>query len=169
MKRNTFNLRIRHAHKSDLPEIVKIVKNSYHKKYAAAGEFYSVQQLTDPNYKTENGPYYSLKIFIASMISDLENKLKRPFDFFVAESGKKLIAFIIIEKNRKSFWVNNIMVKKEFQGRDIGKYLFEFAVKNKELLYLWVNSKNPAKKFWSELGFREILQETLMVRRSSRV
>ncbi len=158
------NLRVRRANKKDLPEIIEIIKGSYHKEYAAAGEFYSVQQFTDPNYATENGPYYSLKLFVASMVSDLENKLKKPFEFFVAESGKKIVAFVIIEKNKKAFWINNMMVKKEHQGGNIGKYLFEIVTKNKKPLYLWVNSKNPAKNFWLKVGFSEILQETLMIK-----
>ncbi|MBU1102710.1 GNAT family N-acetyltransferase [Patescibacteria group bacterium] len=164
MKKIFTNLKIRRVNREDLPEIIKIIKKSYHKKYAAAGEYYSVQQFTDPNYATENGPYYSLGIFVESMISDLKNKFKKPFEFFVAEFNKELIAFIILEKNRQTFWVNNVIVKKEFQGKDIGRRLFEFVVKNKKPVYLWVNSKNPAKKFWSELGFKEILQETLMFR-----
>lgn len=159
------NLKIRRAVRADLPVIVAIIKNSYHSKYAAAGEFYSVQHLCDPNYETENGPYYSLDIFVKSMASDLGGKLKKPFETFVAESGDGLIAFIILEKNRRAFWVNNIMVKKEWQGREVGAKLFEFAVKNKASVYLWVNSKNPAKKFWSKLGFKEMLQETLMYRK----
>ncbi len=164
MKKKTINFKIRFATKKDLPVIIKIIKSSYHKKYAAAGEFYSVQQLVDPNYATENGPYGSLRMFKASMISDLKNKLKKPFELFVAKLGREVVAFIIIEKNNKSFWVNNLMVKRRFQKMGVGKYLFKVIAKNKKPLYLWVNSKNPAKKFWKKLGFKEILQETLMLK-----
>ncbi len=162
MKNLLADLRIRNAGHKDLAAIKKIIRSSYHKKYAAAGEYYSVQQFTDPNYASESGPYYSLGIFVQSMISDLKSKLEKPFEFFVAKLNKELVAFIILEKNGQAFWVNNIMVKKEFQGMNIGERLFEFTTKNKKPLYLWVNSKNPAKKFWSKIGFKKILQETLM-------
>lgn len=162
------DLYFRHANKKDLPEIVRIIKNSYHSKYAAAGEFYSIQQFCDPNYETENGPYYSVDFFVACMISGMKDKLDKPFETYVAEFQKQIVAFIVIEKNKRAFWVNNIMVKKEFQGRDIGELLFEFAVKNKSPLYLWVNSKNPAKKFWLKLGFTDVLQETLMLRENDK-
>jgi N-acetylglutamate synthase-like GNAT family acetyltransferase len=99
------------------------------------------------------------------MISDLDKKLKKPFEFFVAEKNKEIVAFLIIEKNKKAFWINNMMVKKESQRKGIGKNLLEFASKNKKPLYLWVNSKNPAKHFWSKLGFKKILQETLMIKK----
>lgn len=158
-------MHIRKATKKDLPEIIKIIETSFHKQYPAAGEFYSIQQFTDPNYATQNGPYYSLKCFVKSMVCELKNKFRKPFEFFVAEINKKIVGFIILENNAGNFWVNNIIVKKGYRGRDIGKKLFNFAAKNKRPLYLWINAKNPATKFWKKLGFKEILREVLMIKK----
>ena len=156
---------IRPANKKDLPKVIKIIEDAFHRHYAAAGEFYSIQQFVDPNYATATGPYYSLKSFIKSMVSDLKHKLSKPFEFLVAEENKKIIGFIILEKNAGNFWISNVMVKKEFQKNGVGKQLFNFAVKNKKPLYLWVNTKNPAIKFWKKLGFKEILRESLMIKK----
>lgn len=155
---------IRRANEKDLPEIIKIIKTSFHQNFAAAGEFYSAQQFVDPNYATATGPYYSLKTFIESMISDLKDKFCKPFDFFVAEINKEIVGFIIIENNKGKSWIVNIMVKKKYQRKNIGKKLFNFVVKNKKPIYLWVNVKNPAIKFWKKLGFKEVLRETLMIK-----
>lgn len=113
---------IRRATKKDLPKIIKIIKDSFHRQYAAAGEFYSVQQFADSNYGSGTGPYYSLKFFIKDMVRNLKNKLRKPFKFLVAEENKKP-------------------------------------------LYLWVNAKNPALKFWKKLGFKEVLREVLMIKK----
>ena len=153
---------IRRANKKDLPEIIKIVKNSFHRYYAAAGEFYSAQQLVDPNYTSQTGPYYSREFFVKSLIKDLKTKIKKPFEFLISSEGKKITGFIILENNHGHYWINNVMLKKEFQGRGTGKKLFNFAAKNKKPVYLWVNTKNPAINFWKKLGFKKILNETLM-------
>lgn len=159
------HLELRRASKNDLVEVIEVIKDSYHRKYAAAGEFYSVQHLTDPNYETENGPYQSIGVFVADMISDLPRKLKKPFEFYVAELKNEIAGFIIIEKNNKSFWINNVMVKRKFRKMGVGQFLFNSAGRNRRPLYLWVNSRNPAKKFWGRLGFKKVLQETLMIKK----
>jgi len=99
------------------------------------------------------------------MISDLEDKFDEPFEFFVAEINKEIVGFIILENNEGKFWICNIMVKKNCQGQNIGEKLFNFAIKNKNPIYLWVNVKNPAIKFWERLGFKKVLQEELMIRK----
>jgi hypothetical protein len=43
--------------------------------------------------------------------------------------------------------------------------LFNRLAKGRGSLYLWVNERNPAVKFWGKLGFRKVLGEMLMVRR----
>lgn len=110
------------------------------------------------------------------MIKDLKGKFKKPFKFFVAENrNEKIVGFVILENNNGKFWINNAMVKKEYQNKGIGKKLFNAVSKNEGLyrkvnnfrynkkpIYLWVNVKNPAMKFWRKFGFREILRESLM-------
>lgn len=153
---------IRRAVLEDLGQIKQIIKGSFHRDYAAAGEFYSVQQLADPNYATQTGPYYSGGAFISSIIDGLEEKLREPFDFFVACEGGEIGGFIIMEGNNGRHWVNNIFIRQDRQDRGIGKLLFDFATRGKKELYLWVNSNNPAVSFWEKLGFRTVLQERLM-------
>lgn len=156
---------IRRAIKKDLPKIVHIIETSFHQKYPAAGEFYSAQHFSDPNYASSTGPYYSPEIFIKSMVRDLKNKFRKPFDIFIAKINKKIVGFIIIENNARNFWINNMMIQKEYQGKGIGKKLFNYVFKNKKPIYLWVNAKNPATKFWAKLGFKEVLREILMIKK----
>ncbi len=153
---------IRRAVPEDMEQIRGIIKGSFHGDYAAAGEFYSVQRMADPNYAAQTGPYCSREAFISSIIDGLEERLSKPFDFFVACEGKEIEGFIIMEDNNGSHWVNNIFVRQDRQGRGIAKRLFEFAAGGRKELYLWVNSDNPAVKFWEKLGFRTVLQERLM-------
>lgn len=161
------NVNIRKATKKDLPEIIKIVEGAFHKDYGAAGEFYAAQQMVDPNYASDTGPYSSSEMFMKSMIDDMRERLGKkfryPFEIFVAEDrDKNTIGFITLENNAGNFWITNIMVEKKFQKNKVGKKLFEFVAKNKKPVYLWVNVKNPAIKFWKKLGFKEILRESLM-------
>ena len=153
---------IRRAVLGDIEKIKAVVRSSFHENYAAAGEFYSAQQLADPNYATQTGPYYSREIFISDIINGLPEKLAKPFETFVACDGSKVAGFITIENNNGKRWVNTIFVGKSYQRLGLGKELFEFAAGGKGGLYLWVNSKNPAVGFWKKLGFRPVLQEMLM-------
>lgn len=153
---------IRRAAPEDIEQIKGVIKGSFHKDYAAAGEFYSVQQMADPNYATQTGPYYSRGAFISSIIDGLEEKLSSPFDFFVACEYGKIAGFIIMENNKGRHWVNNIFIRQDRQGRGIAKRLFEFAARGRKEIYLWVNSDSPAVEFWGKLGFRTVLQERLM-------
>jgi len=165
-------MKIRRARKKDLPAIIKIIKAVFHSNYPAAGEIYLSQLLVDPNYATATGPYYSREVFIKSLISDTRNKFGKPFEVFLVESDtsttlniKEIIGFIILENNKGNYWITNIMVKKKYQGKGVGKKLFDFATNNKKPLYLWVNAKNSAVKFWKNFGFKEILREILMIKK----
>jgi len=158
-------MNIRKATKKDLPKIVKVIENSFHRQYPAAGEFYSAELFADPNYATATGPYYSPQVFLKSIICELKNKFRQPFKFLIAEINKEIVGFIILEKRTKHFWIHNIMVKKEYQKKGVGKKLFNVATQNKKPIYLWVNAKNPALKFWKKLGFKEVLRESLMIKK----
>ena len=155
---------VRMAKPDDLEQIKKIVRDSFHEDYAAAGEFYSVQQMADPNYATQTGPYYDMEAFVKDIIDGMEEKLSEPFECFVACNGGDVVGFIVTENNNSRHWVNNIFVGKGHQAEGIGKELFDFASRGKRELYLWVNSKNPAVDFWENLGFKTVLQERLMRR-----
>jgi len=158
-------MKIRRATKKDLSKIIEIIKVTFHRRYPGMDNFYSAQQFADPYYASTAVPFYSKEVFIKSMISDLKNKFQKPFEIFVAEIEKEIAGFIILEKHLGNFWVNNMMIKKEYQGKGIGKKLFAFATKNKRPLYLGVNAKNPALKFWKRMGFKEISQDVLMVKK----
>lgn len=158
-------MKIRRATKKDLPKVIKIIKAAFHRRFPGMDAFYSAQQFAYPYYATSADPCYSREIFVKSMISDLKNRFRKPFEFFVAEIDKEMVGFIILEEHFGHFWVNNMMIQKKYQGRSIGKKLFNFVTKNKRPTYLGINVKNPALKFWKKLGFKEILQEVLMVRK----
>jgi len=158
-------MKIRRVTKKDLPEIIEIIKTAFHYQYTGMDTFYCAQQFVDPYSTLTTAPLYSKEIFIKSMISDLKNKFKKPFEFFVAETKKEIVGFIVLEKHLGNFWINNMMVKKEYQGKGIGKKLFKFATKNKGPLYLGVNAKNPAFKFWKKMGFKEVLRDVLMIKK----
>ncbi len=165
-------MHIRRATKKDLPQIIKIIKDSFHWHYPAAGEIYLSQLLVDPNYATATGPYYSREVFIKSLISDTKNKFGKPFEIFLAEidtsttlKNREVVGFIVLENNKGNYWITNIMVKKKCQGSGVGKKLFDFATNNKKPLYLWVNAKNSAVKLWKNFGFKEILREILMIKK----
>ena len=153
---------IRKATIDDISHMKKIVRDAFHDDYAAAGEFYSVQQLVDQNYATQTGPYYNKDIFIEDIIRGLGEKFKEPFETFVACEDGKVVGFISMENNNGRHWVNNIFVNPEFQGQDVGRQLFDFATKGKGELWLWVNANNPAAAFWEKLGFKSVVHEKLM-------
>jgi len=144
----------------------QIVRSAYHRDYAAAGEFYSVQQWVDPNYATSNGPYYDESIFVGDVLSQVAEKLSAPFETWVAAVGSKLSGFIVIEHHNGRAWINEIFIAPDAARTGVGRRLFETATSGERELYLWVNSKNPAVNFWGKLGFEEILTEKLMVKRS---
>lgn len=100
-----------------------------------------------------------------SIIKNLKNNFQKPFEIWVA-GKEEIVGFIVLENVRGNFWVNHIMVKKRYQRKNLGKKLFNFVTKNKKPLYLWINLKNPALKFWKSLGFKEILREVLMIKKT---
>ncbi|MFH0949092.1 MAG: GNAT family N-acetyltransferase [Candidatus Aenigmatarchaeota archaeon] len=157
-------IKIRKAHSGDILQMVKVLQDAYHKNYSAAGEFYARQELVDPNYETTSGPFYSTKMFVAENVKSMRRRLKKPFKAFVMLDKNSIIGYIIIEDHLGRTWINDMVIKKDYQNRCLGKKLFRHATKGKNKVYLWVNTKNPALRFWKKQGFKELLRECLMIK-----
>jgi len=157
-------IKIRKANLKDVPEMEKVLLDAYHLNYCGAGEYYSKEELTDPNYASTSGPYNSNKIFLTNNYNSIKERLNNPFKAFVMHIDKEMVGYIIIEKHLGRTWVNDILITKRYQKKDFGKKLLDFALKKEKNVYLWVNAKNPAQQFWKKEGFKEVLKECLMKR-----
>lgn len=158
------DIKIRKASLKDLKDIKNIFLNSVKKEYFGAGEYYFREELVDPNYKSLTGPYYSKEHFIKNNLKSLKERLVKPYLSYVMLFKKEMIGFIIIEKHLGRYWINDFVIKEEYQKKGYGDYFFKYLKKDKKEIYLWVNKKNPAKKFWEKEGFKEVLEEVLMKR-----
>jgi GNAT superfamily N-acetyltransferase len=156
------NTEIRKANSKDIEYMIKILESSAHKNHDGAGEYYLRDEFTDPNYASTSGPYYSTNLFLKNNILNLRKRLRKPYTTYVLLLKKEIIGYIIIENYMNRYWVNDLVIKKEYRRFGYGKKLFNHALKNKKEVYLWVNDKNPGKKFWEKLGFKTILTESLM-------
>lgn len=154
---------IRKAKKEDAKEIQEVFRDSYHKDYGAAGEYYSTEEFVDPNYATDGGPYGSQKEFVESLAKQLPERLKGR-EAYVAVHNNKIVGYIIGEKQNKKYWIYDIIVKKKYQNKKIGKTLVNKLIKNKCNVFCWVNAKNPALKFWKKFGFETVVKEILLRR-----
>ncbi|MCD6521323.1 GNAT family N-acetyltransferase [Candidatus Calescamantes bacterium] len=88
--------------------------------------------------------------------------------FFVAQEGTQLIGFASIHtqwwdrKEGKTAELHEIVVKAEYQGKGVGKSLFEKAKdyalsEGRDKITLWVGEKNSrAREWYKKLGFEEI-------------
>lgn len=83
-------------------------------------------------------------------------------DIHVAEIDNKVIGFVVAHKeyynNGENLHVQELVVKKEFQGKGIGKALMkklEDYCRNNKIkgLYLSTNKKAPAFYFYKKLGY----------------
>lgn len=162
MANHPLQLKIRRATAKDLPALRRIFLAAYHASYAAAGEFYANRELVDPNYATSNGPYYKRDTYVRRNLESIKARLKPPFCCWLAVREKKLAGYIITERNQGKLWINDLLVSKSAQRSGIGRQLFEHATRGQKSIYLWVNSANPAQKFWKKMGFKLLLQESLM-------
>ena len=155
-------MKIRQATADDVEDMKKVLTEAFHESYIGAGEFYSSNEFVDPNYATSSGRYYNLQALLKDNLNNISNRLEEPFKAFVAVENE-IIGYAITEKHNGKLWINDMVVKPDQQKKGIGKKLFEVATKNHEQVYIWVNSKNPAIKFWEKLGFDTVLEEKLMM------
>lgn len=161
-------MKIRQATTDDVEGMKKVLIEAFHDSYIGAGEFYSSNQFVDPNYATSSGSYYDLKALLEDNLNNIGNRLEEPFKAFVAVDNE-LIGYAITEKHKGKLWINDLVVKPGKQKKGIGKKLFEAVTKNHDQVYIWVNSKNPAIKFWENLGFSTILEEKLMMSKLKKI
>jgi GNAT superfamily N-acetyltransferase len=153
---------IRKAKKEDLKSMILVFKKSIHNSYDGAGEYYFKEEYVDPNYKSLTGPYYSYNLFLKNNLLSLKERIEKPYFCYVLLLDEKLIGYIIIEKHLKRFWVNDLIIDVKYQKKGYGEMLFKYALKDKKDVYIWVNEKNKAKKFWEKQGFKKVLTEVLM-------
>lgn len=153
---------IRKARLKDIKSMIKILESSAHKNHDGAGEYYLRDEFTDPNYASTSGPYYSANLFLKNNIQGLKKRLSKPYTAYVLLLKEEVIGYIIVEKYLNRYWVNDLVIKREYQKNGQGKKLFNHVLKGKKDVYLWVNDKNPGKKFWEKIGFKTILTESLM-------
>ena len=155
-------MKIKKTTLKDIPLMKEILVNALHKDYSGAGEFYFREEYVDSNYKSMTGPYTSRKTFIKNNMKSLKERIEKPYHSYVLFSEKELLGYIIIEKHLNRYWINDLVIKKDFQNKGLGKILLDHVIKSKKNVYLWVNKKNPAKKFWEKQGFKDVLEEVLM-------
>ena len=162
-------MEIRESTIGDIDKMKEVLRDAFHDTYAGAGEFYSSSQLVDPNYSSGAGPYYDIKSFLEDNLTNIENHLKEPFKSFVAVENNEIVGYLIVEMHKGKLWINDVVVRRDYQKGGVGKKLFEIATKNQDNVYIWVNSKNPALNFWRKLGFGEVLEEKLMVKKIKKI
>ena len=154
------------ADSSHVKEMTLLLMSAWHRNYGAAGEFYSAQQFTDPNYETQTGPYASVEQFVQANAESIENRLKPPFSAWLVHDGSNILGYAICEHTKHGVWVNDVVVSPEHHREGIGRTLFEHIVEQHrgKKMWIWVNANNPAVDFWKKMGFKEVLKEVLMKR-----
>lgn len=154
--------KIREATERDILPIAEIYKQAIHRNYSGAGEYYLREEYTDPNYESSSGPYHTTETLLKSNLRTLKKRIKSPYTTYVILEKEKVVGYIIVENHLGRYWVNDLVISSEFRNKGYARELFDYAMKDKKDVYLWVTSKNPAKKFWEKLGFKEVLKESLM-------
>ena len=117
----------------------------------------------DPFLKKNAGKYY---------FKDLKNKFKEKSTFgFVAIENNEIVGMItgLVENtfadaylHRKEGLVRGFVVKKEYRKKGVGKKLLEsvmkeFKKRGIKVYIVYFYSKNPAKKLYKKMGFKEYL------------
>ena len=155
-------MKIRRATTKDVHAMYSILESADHQYFDGAAEYYYREEYTDPNYKSYKGPYYSPDYYKKANLKSLRERLAKPYTTYVLLEENVIVGYIIIEKHLGRLWVNDLLVHQDYQHKGYGKQLFAHVAKQGQETYLWVNDKNPAKQFWKELGFKEVLSECLM-------
>jgi len=82
--------------------------------------------------------------------------------FFCAKADNKIAGLILASKGYYAegpyIWVNEFVVKEEFQGCGIGKKLMqkiEREAKKKKIKWIYLNTKMLNIKFYKKLGFKD--------------
>ncbi len=133
-------MKFRKATRKDLKEIIKIFMTEYGKKP------------------------YNEKWTIERANKRINSYFNGGCIFWVCEEDRKIIGFIIF--NRGVYWfgdrrfIEEIVVKEEFQGRGIGIELMkkveeDFKGKGKKQIYLLSDKASNALKFYKKIGYKE--------------
>ena len=91
----------------------------------------------------------------------IKNSLKKDMVHVAIIEGK-VVGFIVskLDHKKKEAYVDELWIKKEHQGKGIGRKIMDFAEKEyeklgMELIMLMANEKARAVKFYKKLNFKE--------------
>jgi GNAT superfamily N-acetyltransferase len=151
MKKHTIS--VRKGAKKDKEVVLQILKESWHSGFAGT---------LDCLWRTETEGR------TAEELSDyLDGKLPEyphPQTWLAFCDGKPAGA-LSCGTHRGRFWLWEIFVKHKYRGLGIGERLVGAALKDcTHKVYLDVNIRNPAVKFWRKMGFRPVVRSMVMVR-----
>ncbi|MBA7654573.1 hypothetical protein ES703_62454 [subsurface metagenome] len=108
---------------------------------------------------------YNEKWIRSSSLNRIKEYLKKGSDVFVAESNKKILGFVIVESflwdDGRVYFIDEVVVKKEFQAKGVGNLLINFieklAKKNRaKRIELMAVKDSYAFKFYNKLKFNQL-------------
>lgn len=142
---------IRKAKRSDFSKFVRVDKEAWHNKYIGILDYYDRTETPVKSIKWDKEHYFH---------SGKEGKLS----IFVADSNGEILGYIVLLERLLRVWVQDILVRKMYQGNGIGTALMNYVLKQKHHVFLTVNKKNKrAIKFFKKFGFKPILEDMLMI------
>jgi len=143
---------IRNASVNDIPSIVRVS--------LTASTIEEARGFSAPEWTTYLTPEELRKIWVK------ENRLKDGFEVVVAEKDENVVGFIVFKRERDHFYIDNIDVAKNEQGKGSGKALVthveNMATANGYSLMKTDTTENaegiPWKSygFWTKMGYIDI-------------
>ena len=145
-------MEVRLGRKEDVQGVVEVIKDAWTSYYCAADGYWMGGE--------------TLEKMIKCSVDYLEGKdpyIPEIPKYYVAEENGETVGFMFLNTNfYERFWIWDLMVKKAWQGKGVGKKLFETAAKDGKEIYINVNPENPAMAFWDKLGFKTIRKSVVM-------
>ena len=147
-------IKIKKAVTADLETLKQIGRQTFYESFSADNTEKDMQEYLDENFSTEK----------------LTNELNNPYSsFYIALANNQTIGYLKINtgdaqtelKNIQALEIERIYISKEFQGKQIGKLLFDKALqlaKEIHAPYLWLGvwEKNTkAIQFYKKNGLVE--------------
>jgi len=145
------NFVIRKAKKKDFAKFIKVDKEAWHNNYVGIMDYY------DGTEKPVKSIEWDKEHFL---YPNKEGKLS----VFVAENNGEILGYVVLLGHLHRTWLEDILVRRKYQGKRVGTALVNYALKNKKRVFLTVNEKNKrAIKFFKKFGFKPILEDMLMM------
>ena len=134
---------IRNASVNDIPSIVRVS--------LTASTIEEARGFSAPEWTTYLTPEELTKIWVE------ENRLKDGFEVVVAEKDENVVGFIVFKQEHDHFYIDNIDVTKNEQGKGIGKALVShvenIAIANGYALMKTDTTENAEGISWKSYGF----------------